>query len=269
MRDVTKQLVVALNSDSATALEQMREESSSALEQERQKTARYQRENIKAQHLLANRLSAAQDVAARAAANLEAEKKKRVELAASLSPRDFFDQSGAIAKLSGLPPMNVIFEYPDEREPRNIAQEINFVFDVLHWNAFRRRVPEEWISEGIHVLVGRRPVPSSILELHPEPFAEQMAKGQIAAKALCDGLRQSDIDVETEPLGLGEVLGLMATEDVAADTLVVMVGLKRNRVLEETLKELGPVHATMVGRLIAGSNRTSIREEAAGPTKPK
>lgn len=101
--------------------------------------------------------------------NLEEERRKRVELAASLLDRDFFDQSGAAARLVPFPPMSVIFEYVDEHEPKKMAEQINFIFEsLLHWSTWRRSVNEETIEDGVSISVGMEP---------PSSFAWHIARG--------------------------------------------------------------------------------------------
>jgi len=81
---------------------------SAGLEVERQKTGRFQKEATDTERGLMDDLAASREAqlnltnaqrvliaeSANGAAQLEGEKKKRVELAASLLPRDFFNQSG-------------------------------------------------------------------------------------------------------------------------------------------------------------------------------
>jgi hypothetical protein len=75
-----------------------------------------------------------------AAATLEAEKRKRLQLAASLLPRFFRDQSGAIQTLSAFKthPISAIFEFADDLEVTDTAEQINFVVSALHWQSSRK-----------------------------------------------------------------------------------------------------------------------------------
>ena len=109
--------------------------------------------------------------------NLEEERRKRVELAASLLDRDFFDQSGAAARLVPFPPMSVIFEYVDEHEPKKMAEQINFIFEsLLHWSTWRRSVNEETIEDGVSISVGMEPPSSFALAHRQRSVPRQLAR---------------------------------------------------------------------------------------------
>jgi hypothetical protein len=195
---------------------------------------------------------------------------KRVELAASLLPRDFFDQSGAIAKLIPFPPMTVVFEFTNEHEPTAMAEQINFVLKTLHWRAFRKSVDEGLIGDGISISVGLEP-PSSFppgtpkeerfKSVKPE-YRQKRLIGEMAAEALREGIKQCGIDAE---IG-NDAYGL------PPNTLLVEVGPKPNHALETALKELGPrPNPTPLVRgsngPLLGGNREAIREQFADPAK--
>lgn len=266
MRNNNENLVVALNRASTASLDKAKEEAGIALEKERQKTARFQRENIAAQKQLANQLAATATSASESAANLAIEQKKRLFLAASLLPRKLFDQAEAIAKLSRFPPMEVIFEFTDEREPRAMAEQINFVFDVLHWKSSRKRVPEALIVEGIYITPGRELVMRSVIDLQPESPRNRVARGTAVSSLLRDCVKESGIDVDV----VARSFEFFASEGLSTNTLLVMVGPKPNHALEETLKDLGPVPwPTKAGGIIAAGNRAVIREPGNEMTRPR
>jgi hypothetical protein len=207
----------------------------------------------------------------KAGQELEAEKRKRVELAASMLDREFFDQSGAAVRLVPFPPMSVIFEYVDEHEPKNMAEQINFIFkSLLHWSTWRRSVNEETIEDGVSISVGMEP-PSSFPPGTPEEerfksvrpeYQQKRLVGQVAAQALRDGIGRCGIDVE---IG-NDAYGLPPT------TLLIIVGRKPNHALEETLRELGPhPNPTVVGQGMLGGNRDPIPQQKpdAGKNRPQ
>lgn len=147
------------------------------------------------------------------AALLEAEGRKRVELAASLLPRNFFDQSGALARLADSPRITIHFEYIVGREPKHMAEQINSVLAFLGWPASRRRVAEDVIPDGVTISPGSEPPTSSVVETHEswlrdmEIFKQQKSTAIHAAEG-SDGY------------------------DLPPDTLLISVGIKPNHALE-------------------------------------
>jgi hypothetical protein len=200
---------------------------------------------------------------------IEYERTKRVELAASLLPRDFFDQSGAIARLTSFPPMSVVFEFINEREPRAMAEQINFVFKTLHWTTSRKLINEMFIKEGISISVGAdvksflplgSPQENKLALL--EVYMQKRSIGERTAQALCDGIKHCGIDAE---------IGNDAVR-FPPTTLLIVVGAKPNHALETTLKELGPPPSPTPFRGgMAGANREAIPEQKpdAGENRPQ
>jgi hypothetical protein len=121
------------------------------LQTEKTKALNAQARLTEAQRGLASDLETEKSKSEAAAKELESEKDKRAKLAASLLPRNFWNQSGAIAKLAGLPPMKVVFEFTDEGEPRRTAEQINSVLNFIHWAAVRRCTTDS-IDDGIAIL---------------------------------------------------------------------------------------------------------------------
>jgi hypothetical protein len=86
---------------------------------------------------------------------LESEKHKRIELAVSLLPRNFRDQSGAIAELQKLPAKSALIEYLDTPECLATAEQINLVLSQAGWTIKGVPVKTVWPSEGVGVSSGR------------------------------------------------------------------------------------------------------------------
>ena len=194
-----------------------------------------------------------------AAAQLETERKKRVELAASLLPRDFPDQSGAELRLHSLPPMTTVFEFIDEREPTSIAEQINAVLADLHWPT-SRRPPELPIRDGIAISPGTNFVPpdarltSEELRQDMELRERQRAAAESAAKPLRDEFLKQGLDAEITNDAF----------DFPPTYLLIRVGVKPNHALENTLKELGPAPEPtplniVGGNLLMGGNRLAFK----------
>jgi hypothetical protein len=169
----------------------------------------------------------------KAAADLEDEKKKRLKLAASLLPRDFWNQSGALAKLANVkPPSWVVFEYPDEHEVIRTAEQINFVLRLLPspWRTGRRHGNEDQVSDGIRISVGHKFDPPSSSDLtNSMNFLRRVKFGDAKAAALKQSLLDSGIEAELAN----------EAQDLPPEALLVRVGTKPNHALESAIKELG------------------------------
>lgn len=248
-------------SGAKASADQLKAELANATEEAKRQAEELKKQNLQTQSDL---LTANQ--------NLEGEKRKRVELAASMLDRDFFDQSGAAARLALFPPMSVIFEYIDEHEPKKMAEEINFVFEsLLHWNTWRRPVNEETIKDGISISVGWEPASSFPLgtpleerfkAVKPE-YRQKISIGERVAEALRDGIKHCGIDAES---------GGLDAYDLPPTTLLIKVGRKPNHALEETLRELGPhPNPAVVGGRMIGGCRDPIPQQKpdAGKNKPQ
>ena len=226
------------------------------LEKERQKTAREQRLNIEAQHALLDDLASEKKFSADAAVKLEEEKAKRVELAVSLLPRDFWNQSGAMTSLMGLPSTTVRFEFILENEPRETAEQIAWVLQELHWKTWRRRGRESGIGDGVQVSIGlsRDHFPPDAAAF--EASLELMDRARATGQALVDELNKTGIEASTGFLGDG----------IPNGELLVSVGRKPNKALANALREMGPPpRAAPFGRMTAGGNRAIIPD---GPPDP-
>ena len=195
-----------------------------------------------------------------AAANLEKEKVKRLELAASLLPRRFWDQSGAIGKLREFPPVSLIFEFPDEEETKSTAEQINFVASNLHWQTCRRRGYTMPLREGIEILPARFRMANPTDRNAWEAWGRWDSTATALCGALEKALQGSGIDAECE----------IGTHQLPPNTVLVRVGPKTNHVLEEAIKELArPSTPTEIQqgniRERLGGNRMPIPE--AEPSK--
>jgi len=244
LRDLNKWMIAGIESESSRANERA---SANARE-----TARINVELAQAN----GRVEALRQQNNESAAKIEDEKRKRVELAASLLPRDFWDQSWAIAKLSKFPIMKVQFEFVGEREPRRRSEQIYGMLTTVGWRGSRRHVLDDLIPDGIRISPGNA-LPSMPIMLTPQARAEimgtywqQVETGKAVAEVLRDSLKRCSIDAETGGSAF----------DLPTDTLLIEVGLQPNHVLEETLKELGPREPTLLGHVKLGSNSASIPE---------
>jgi hypothetical protein len=217
------------------------------LEAERKNSRNAQAILTDSQHQLVSNLAVEAAKQRAAERSLESEKRKRVELAASLLPRDFWNQSGAISKLAGLPVMKVVFEFTDEGEPRRTAEQINNVLNFVHWTAVRRCTTES-IDDGVTIWPpGLRPEEARIIV----PLLQQATD---IADALRDALNDSGIESRVRPTG--------PVENIPLDTLIVRIGAKPNREAEGALKELGPPpKATPLGGITMSNNRLGISWE--------
>lgn len=189
-----------------------------------------------------------------AATALGQEQTKRLQLAASLLPRAFWDQSGAISALQNLPAVKVVFEFADETEIRNTAEQINFVVTASHWTSSRRHCHEYLIREGVTISAGMGVMGDS-------PFDKRRLAEQVIPFLVTMLLEHSDIDAKR---------GLLALK-LPTDTILISVGQKPYRAAEETIKELArpPATAVQLGSVVirASGNRAQIRDDHAVPCK--
>ena len=194
---------------------------------------------------------------------MEAEMRKPLALAASMLPRYFRDQSGAIKKLSGSPSVPVVFEYLDEREVTSIVEQINFVAFELGWKSSRLRKHERFIEDGIKISPGeglpaRLPSDTNGMEQVRERDRE-LAVTMPLCKALTQALQDSGLDAELRP----------APFSLPPNTILIMVGPRPNHTVEEAIKELAtPPSPTPFNGLKMEGNRMPIPEAAPEPKKP-
>jgi len=192
-----------------------------------------------------------------AEAKLEAEKVKRLELAASLLPRDFRDQSGAIAKLSGFPPVLVFFEYLDEREVTSIGEQINFVAVGLHWKSSRFRKHGRPPEDGIKISAGTGSLPRLLSDPTGIEQQKQLDTTVGLCRVLAKVLQDSGLDAEFA----------YPSSNVPIGTILISIGPKPNHAVEEAIRELGkPPGPTPLNGFKAAGNRISI-SEASDPSK--
>ncbi len=202
------------------------------------------------------RIKKLQDANIAAQTDLENEKKKRLQLAASLLPRYFFDQSGAIAALRKFsPPSLIIFEYLEEHEVRDTAQQINAVFNTLKWEAWRCHEGEDSIKDGVWISFSssRKHAP----DMDSAAFLREIESQRELANSLKQSLIASGIEAETEMS--------IEAEQFSLGTLVIRVGPKPNREVEIALRELGgypkPPFSDIGGvRVKLSGGRAAIRE---------
>jgi hypothetical protein len=190
-----------------------------------------------------------------AAAKLEAEKAKRLELATSLLPREFMKQDEPIEKLQSFPRMKVVFELIDEREPISIAEQINFVIVGANWKSWRRRGNEPLIEDGIEISPGTKfPSPSSDSESvmrYLELREQQSANAEKAIALLRNALFASGIESEIKNNGY----------DFPTDTLLIRIGPKPNHALENAIRELAGSSRTPTVHGALNMNRAGIPDD--------
>lgn len=205
-----------------------------------------------------------------AESELEEEKRKRLAVAASLLPRRFRDQSGALNVLKNLPTVNVVFEFLDEGEIEHTAKQINWVIADLNWKSSRRHCHEFFIREGVTVSPGSAPPPSRVGEPAAQQakefteFWDKQATAKRISESLVVVLNHSDIDAKLGILGY----------DLPADTILISIGPKPNRASEETIKELArpsptprEMGANVVGGILESGNEADIPDAQAKPCK--
>jgi hypothetical protein len=167
-----------------------------------------------------------------AAAKLEEEKGKRVELAASVLGREFTDQGEATDRLSQLSPVPVYFEFLSENEPKRIAEEMNFVLNAAGW--LTAKLPNEPLWDGVMIEVGSK------ASLPPTTASPEQLKAwdnkekELTSIALCDAKALVQI---LESQGIESSLGSSA-DPSPVGTLLVMIGANSNRAWERSLREL-------------------------------
>lgn len=206
----------------------------SKLEQERQKTARENTALVDKSKALADELGEQKRAAASAASQLEGEKKKRLELAVSLLPREFGDQSGAVQKLKAFHGVKAIFEWISDKEALRTAEQINFALSFSGWaRSWRTSKMPEYARDGVMITAGRM-FPDSVLFVEPHMtrlrgWGDLMKVTSDAAAALRDELNRS---------GIVATVGIEESDKLPPDTILISVGPKPNTVLEQSLKEL-------------------------------
>ncbi len=129
---------------------------------------------------------------------LEGEKKKRLELAASLLPRDLCDQASAKTAVFRFPPRKVIFEFVNEKEPRHLAEQIAWLFISLRgresWTVWHRHVSDDTIADGVYIMSG-----SAAPEHATEEFNKRQSTGMALAAVLRDELTACKIEAIAGP----------------------------------------------------------------------
>ena len=173
---------------------------------------------------------------------LEAERQKRMKLAASLQNRDVCNQVELGSALSGFAPRNIIFEWVSDKEPRLLAEQIAWSFAYTHnrWPMVRRQVIEDAIKDGVHIL-GKDQV------------------GWRVASVLSSKLNACGIEAESmgDPLAEGDPANaLLSSNDV-----LIRIGSRPNRQIEAAIEELGPTAPK--SNIFATRNLATIPNEAA------
>ena len=201
---------------------------------------------------------------------LEGEKVKRLKLAASLSRREVFDQSGIIGRLSTTPPHRVILLYADDREAKQYAEEIAWIFLALKWPYFGRVVDEDRVAPGVSIGCGEYIGKPASPQDWVQPIHELTQGREIASK-----LRVIFADAHVE-LSENQHVDTETALEETPSTLLIGVGPKMDTELTEALRELGtPEPTPMPGSLLgipAGTFRMSRNRVSIPPDptfKPK
>jgi hypothetical protein len=205
--------------------------------------------------------------------DLEVEKKKRLDLAASLLPRRICEQNGPARAVSQFPKRKVLFEYVNEREARRLAQEIAWVFRFAGYqNIARRRVNEDLIDDGVYIIHGWLPLQLSAdldtkdRQKLTDEFNARTSTESKVANALRDALMACEIEASSEKDTFGDMDP--SNDGISEDTLIIRIGSKPNRALEATIRELGPLHLSIPpGSDVAIGNRVMIPDEIITPKK--
>jgi hypothetical protein len=183
-----------------------------------------------------------------AASKLEEEVGKRMALAVSLLDRDFWNQSGAIGKLSAFHPVSVKFEFSDEHEVIRTVRQLSFVTGQLGWKSSRRRGFESSIRDGVTVS-------------HSHTFGA-MQQEQIL-DSLCNKLKES-----LQDSGIDAVVGFSIGR-LPAGTVLISVGAKPNHAVEEAIKELAEPHpiSPLNGNVMGGNLGAIPADDTEPPQK--
>jgi hypothetical protein len=179
-----------------------------------------------------------------AEARLEGERQKRVKVALRMLPtRVFWNQSGAIAALSGFPKMEVIFEYAQEGDEEYLAEQINFVVGhSLGWITWHKGPPTILFRPsdafGVKIFTGGMPLPKPPLRL---PASESVAV-----------ILQSYL----EKGGVGTQIGdpFDSGPELPPDTILISVGPKPTVSVEDIMAELGESLTPVNGAVMYGNS---------------
>jgi hypothetical protein len=215
------------------------------LEQEKQKTAKSEKESGDAQRALVADLAAEKSASAKTMFSLEEEKGKRLRLAQSFLPREFFKRTEASVILSALTPMSLVFEFIDDPEARSIGEQIYGVFPS-GWKAVRQKAAESTIPDGITFSQGAKGTSSGV-SIHPDksrgwvistlPLTAQSSRDfdeaitmDLAVENLLSALWQSGMEADKG----------FAANELPTSVLLIQIGRKKNlALLATTIAELG------------------------------
>ena len=176
------------------------------------------------------------------AAPIEEEKRKRIQLAVSLLPRTFRDQSGAILRLQQFAGTVVAIGYLDEQEPLSVGEQVTFVLEHAGWKTYGMPLRNIWPSEGVRVYVRVKAgalVPGSDPASQTKAIAEYMRSERVGS-LLVDELNKSGIDAKFSP---GPRL-----PNVPDETLYISVGARPTSTLLDALKGTRAARASYANR---------------------
>lgn len=180
---------------------------------------------------------------------LESEKLKRLKLAASLMPRQFFGQSGVSKRLSSLPPIRVVLVYVEDEESKQYAEQIAWVFAQSGWQFFGRSIPRDKLSPGVSVTYGRNwsklppaPPTSSTRErrqLDAEYFAQRETTAQEKARDVARIFSDAGVEMSNRADFAPEMQNVDGMHEEPPTTLLIGIGPRAYLEIGESLKELG------------------------------
>jgi hypothetical protein len=234
--DASRRAAKAITDNSNTERDLKDEKESSRIKQ--QKLTDEQKELVEQQRGLVARLERADQAAAQAAKDLETERRKRLALAANLLVgRHLCDQFGVMSKLASQPvKTKALFEFPQEREPRRLAEEIALTFNFRPLIS-RRGVDDDLIRDGVTISPGS--LMPDTAKLFKSGRANEIAP--LIEEALRREKRTEEVGkILIESLiscGVDAVAGIDGGS-VPPDTVLIEIG-RDSRLLSATLNELG------------------------------
>lgn len=198
-----------------------------------------------------------------AAERLESEQKKRLQLAASLLPRECSNPLHIADALKGEVGFSARIEFLDESEPRDLAEQLNFIFRQAGWQDVRALPLHHSLFDGVAIGTGIVFPPQFAPGTPPQEvtkfFDQQRATKELAEK-IAKLLTDSDVAAKSGPIG----------SNVSVRTVVVQIGRKPNEELIKALEELGgktPAPKPFGNITVTGPQRLSFSPDQIIPER--
>lgn len=202
----------------ASEARRKQEELALATEAARAKAAELQRQNLAIQ------------------SSVEKERTKRLELAASLLPRTFIDQPHATDRLKVFSGMVATIEFTNDDEILSTAEQINCVLHDAKWKT--TGVPRRVIfREGVRISPGHT-IPAGV-NIVDENTVRRVTE---SLRTLVEALNRGGIEAHEAN----------ESRDNPVGTLLIRVGRKPNRVLENAIRELSGTQPPTAGVVMSG-----------------